>query len=681
MKKKFLSLFAVSLAADASLHAANVNWDGGTGTWDTATANWEASTVTWDNTTNAADIGVFGGTVGTVTLNNSGTAINAGGLTFSSTGYTLASATAADALNFGSTQGVVSALVASTTISAHLTGTAGVTIATNGNLSASGGGNGDMLALTGTNTGLSGGIVITSGLVRFGSQNSAGSNAITLNGGGIVASSADYTLTNAVSIGASGGTMRTYGSRTLTLSGAISGSGTLNKTDGGQVTVDKDSFNGFSGTLNIQRGTLRLGNTINGFTANYGGTALNVDSGATLSLEGSSNGNVTHTYNFAGLGSAIAVDGGTLAFKSTNTTKKDFNGALDFSGNNTISYTSSNFTHNLNLNKAITGSGTLNFTWSGVATSRNITFASGQTNNYTGGIVLGNASGTVTMNVNSTLGAADWTVNDADWTVNVSNTTHTLKSLSGAVNSQFNASGSSARLDIGSGNTDTSYSGRINGTLGVSKSGTGTLTLLGTNAYSGTTNVDDGKLLVNGTQTGTGLVTVGASGTLGGTGSLAANVTVNGILAPGASIESLATGAVTFNNNSTFAGELTTNTVDGDILLANGDLALNGTVYLTLTDLLTATPVTNGTILTLINYSGVWNNGLFTYGVNTLADDSSFTLNGQDWKIDYNSTTDGVNFASETNYTNFVNITAIPEPSAALLAGLGALALLRRRRD
>ena len=79
---------------------------------------------------------------------------------------------------------------------------------------------------------------------------------------------------------------------------------------------------------------------------------------------------------------------------------------------------------------------------------------------------------------------------------------------------------------------------------GLTKLGAGTMELTGANAYTGTTTVEAGTLLVNGNQTGAnGDVTVNG-GILGGTGIVGGATTINagGCLAPGASI-----GTLTFN--------------------------------------------------------------------------------------------------------------------------------------
>ncbi len=86
-------------------------------------------------------------------------------------------------------------------------------------------------------------------------------------------------------------------------------------------------------------------------------------------------------------------------------------------------------------------------------------------------------------------------------------------------------------LTVGSNNLTTTFSGVIEdggAAGGLSKIGTGDLTLQGKNSYSGHTTVRAGSLLLdslNGSATGDGPVIV-ASGTLGGTGTIAGQVVV-----------------------------------------------------------------------------------------------------------------------------------------------------------
>jgi len=78
----------------------------------------------------------------------------------------------------------------------------------------------------------------------------------------------------------------------------------------------------------------------------------------------------------------------------------------------------------------------------------------------------------------------------------------------------------------------------------------GSLTLAGTNTYSGATTISNGTLLVSGA-IGNSAVTVKAGATLGGTGSFGGAVTVQsgGTLSPGAFI-----GTLSINNRPTLAG-------------------------------------------------------------------------------------------------------------------------------
>src|SRR5205807_10622589 len=87
-------------------------------------------------------------------------------------------------------------------------------------------------------------------------------------------------------------------------------------------------------------------------------------------------------------------------------------------------------------------------------------------------------------------------------------------------------------LTIGQNGLSTEFSGFINGTGSVTKVGSGVQTFSGSNTYSGATTINGGTLLITGQPTGAGLITVNSGGALGGNGTIAAPVVVNGALAP-----------------------------------------------------------------------------------------------------------------------------------------------------
>ncbi len=216
---------------------------------------------------------------------------------------------------------------------------------------------------------------------------------------------------------------------------------------------------------------------------------------------------------------------------------------------------------------------------------------------------------------------------------------------------------------------------------GLSKLGTGTLTLAGTHTYTGPTALAAGTLLVNGS-TATGSAVQVNGGTLGGSGIIGGTVTVNagGTLSPGASIESLGSGALTLNDGSTFAYELDTASLNGDLLYVDGGVTFDGTVTLTLAEL-AAGKVAVGDKLTLIASTAPWSGSLFTYEGSLLAAGAIFDLGVNKWQFAYNDTTGGMNFAADQVGMNyFITMTAIPEPAAGLLLALGGLLARRRRR-
>ncbi len=220
------------------------------------------------------------------------------------------------------------------------------------------------------------------------------------------------------------------------------------------------------------------------------------------------------------------------------------------------------------------------------------------------------------------------------------------------------------------------------GSSGINKTGDGVLELTADNNYTGATTITAGTLRVNGTTSGQGSYSVLTGATLGGSGIIDADVDISGTLSPGASVESLETGSLTFNDGSTFEVELDSSAAlaaAADFTKVNGNLTLDGTVNLVLADLADApSAFAVDTTFSLINYTGTWDNGLFTFDGTELADGDTFTAGLNTWSIDYDATIGGSNFTDEYEGDGFVNISTIPEPATGLLIVLGGLAFLNR---
>jgi autotransporter-associated beta strand protein len=219
----------------------------------------------------------------------------------------------------------------------------------------------------------------------------------------------------------------------------------------------------------------------------------------------------------------------------------------------------------------------------------------------------------------------------------------------------------------------------ISGSGGLAKVDAGTLSIWSASSYAGATDVYSGTLVVNGSTSSNATTTVASGATLGGKGAIAGAVTVSGTLAPGDSIESLSTGALIMSSGSTLAYEANApGGLGADLIVANGALALNNVTL----DLSAATLHTGwiaGTKITLISYTGT----AITSGFAGYVDDTQYAFGSNNWLFDYNDTSSGANFQSEASGTSFVTMTLIPEPSAAMLTGLGlgALLFLRCRRS
>lgn len=231
---------------------------------------------------------------------------------------------------------------ATTTLSGIIAGTGPLTLKSNGDLTPTGGGAGGLgIKLNATNT-FTGDVTITSGLVSYASNASFGNSAnnIVLNGGGLLDANTSTALSRNMQVLAGGGTFRAYGSTNAVWAGSITGSGTINRTDGGTLTHSGD-LSGFTGTYNVQGGTTQLTGTASSIGGNWStatGTNLTINSSASQSLNGTVSGAGTFNINSS---SALTVGGSV-----TVTGNVTVNGQATFGSGSSVSMGAGSFNIN-----------------------------------------------------------------------------------------------------------------------------------------------------------------------------------------------------------------------------------------------------------------------------------------------------------------------------------------------
>lgn len=479
---------------------------------------------------------------------------------------------------------------------------------------------------------------------------------------------------------------------TVSGTGGITGAGSLTKDGSGSTTIS--TVNTYTGGTVVNGGTLAIAGTgsitgavtvNNGAVFSIGSQAAMANSstvalnGGTIRINEAYASAANQVFTFGTGGGTVEVATGILATKNGDA----FTGAgnLTKTGGGALSIQvggGAGFTGAVNVND-----GTLRFTSTRLVNSQDVTVAAGATllvqdttsyNNGATPFVVGTGK-SIILNGDGYAGGGAWAhvLDEAGSAVMGIDNPVVLASTS-----RFNvAVGTAGTRAAGDTNTDV-FRQTISGSGGLIKDGDGTLVLAAVNTYTGGTTVNAGVLRVDGSTTAASAVTVNG-GTLAGNGAINGVVTINAtaILSPGASLGSLSTGALNFSAASTFTYEMSTASLDGDLVESSGNLALSGDVALNLIELGTSTAVADGTKLTLIGYDGAWNGGIFA----GLADDSTFTLGANQWMINYNDTTGGTN-QSGGAHTSYLTLTAgqVPEPSTGLLALLASLGILRRRR-
>ncbi|MCX6877924.1 MAG: autotransporter-associated beta strand repeat-containing protein, partial [Verrucomicrobia bacterium] len=352
-------------------------------------------------------------------------------------------------------------------------------------------------------------------------------NAQTWNSDVVFAGSNDLNLgTGAVPLAASREVSVTAG--TLTIGGAISGSGPLTKSGSGTLTLR--GINNYSGGTSINAGTLTLDlSARSGGIPNLG--AFSIGTSANLEILSGSNPNPDTTYliensvTFTGTGTITKTGTGYLGSGASAVGLRDFAGLID-------------------IQQGIMGNHGPG--WGSGAGAMDLNIAAGA--------MLDMRSQNVKVDALSGTGMIG-----KSWVPNLN-------------------------LSIGNNDGSATYSGTIDQTVGggsgnisLTKTGSGTQTLSGANNYGGGTIINAGTLVVantTGSGTGSGAVTVQSTATLAGTGSISGNVSVasGGFVAPG----NAGTGTLTVASaalTGTYQCQL--DVASGDQVVISGALTVN----------------------------------------------------------------------------------------------------------
>ena len=235
------------------------------------------------------------------------------------------------------------------------------------------------------------------------------------------------------------------------------------------------------------------------------------------------------------------------------------------------------------IHAAISGAGSLRLTGTG-------TFALTTANSYTGDTVISagrlrtdgenvlSAASAVSVTGDGVLDLNDGTT-DADGAATPVAHSQTIANLSGD-GSVRTGSLNGATLMTGSAGEDAVFAGVISELGGVTKVGTGTLTLSGANSATGMLRVANGTVALSGSWAGGATVESGAS--LAGGGTISGVLTVGeGAIAPGnGGMGVLTTGGLTLSEGSVLSYDLGA-PGSGDRIQVNGDLMLDGTLDIT----------------------------------------------------------------------------------------------------
>lgn len=445
------------------------------------------------------------------------------------------------------------------------------------------------LTLTGTST-YTGGTTINGGTIVIAADANLGdeNGAVAFGGGTLEVGITSYEPKRTYTMNAGGGTIK-LDSGTMTISTNITGAGGLTKLGGGTLVLT--GTNSYAGGTTVSVGTLQ-GDTdsLQGAIANS--TFVTFDQATTGTYAG----------DMSGTGALTKIGDGLLIMTGTNT----------YSGGTTVS--------------AGGLQGDTDSLQGAITNNTFVTFDQAAAGTYSG---VMSGSGSMTKTGAGTLTLSGANTYSGGTTISAGTLQGTTDSLQGNIINNTSL--------IFNQTTTGTYAGNVSGTGSLTKLGTGTVILQGTNSYTGGTTVTAGTLQgttrslqgtitnnsavvfsqgFNGTYTGTmagagtlaksgtgratftgavttasttisggslyidgtltsPTVTVGVAGDVGGSGTIIGNVTNSGGVSPGDGLGTLTiTGNYVHESTATLNAEITPSA--SDLLTVSGTVTING---------------------------------------------------------------------------------------------------------
>ncbi|WP_211259066.1 beta strand repeat-containing protein, partial [Tatumella morbirosei] len=477
------------------------------------------------------------------------------------------------------------------------------------------------LTLSGDNT-YTGGTTLSAGEIDVANSHALGSGTLSMADNTTLGfAAADLTLANDIVLGGANSAIQT-GDYNETLSGDISGAGLIDKNGTGTLTLTGN--NTYTGGTKISVGEIDIGSsdalstgpltmadgTTLGFIAGDLDLANNVTlSGGTATI---STGSFNDTLSgvISGDGALAKTGSGTLSLTGDNTYSggTDLNageidinnsnalgtGTLTMADNTTLGFTTGDLTlannivlgglnssiatgdYNETLSGDISGAGQIAKTGNGILTLNG-------DNSYSGGTTL--SGGEIDVGNSNALGSGSLAMADG-----------TMLGFSAGDLNLANALSLSGTGTIATGSHSETLSGVISGDGGLSKTGSGTLTLSGDNTYSGGTSLTEGEIDAgSNTALGSSTLTMAANTVLGfitDNLTLANNVllsgdsatvntgshseTLSGVISGDGELAKAGTGTLTLAGENTYTGG--TDLTAGEIDVANNNALSSGTL-------------------------------------------------------------------------------------------------------